>query len=191
MATPELIEALGLSKEELAERVVQRAAEQLLGDLVHDEDGEPHQPPSRFAEAMRSRIKVQIDKSIEDIAARNVLPNVGSYIENLCLQETNRWGEKVAASLTFTEYLVKRAETYLTEQVDYNGKGKSETDGYGWRGTQTRITHLVHAHLHYSIETAMKAAVAEANKAIVGGIQETVRLKLNEAAAKLKVTVAA
>lgn len=183
------IEALGLTKDELAERIVDRAAAQLLETVYVDDDGEENSKCSDFHRQMKDRIKARIDHSIDEIAARNVLPNVASYIEGLCLQETNKWGEKVGSPVTFTEYLVGRAEAYLTETVNYEGKTKGESGGFSWSGTQTRLTHLIHKHLHFGVEAAMKEAVKNANAVIVGGLEQAVRIKLHEIASALKVEV--
>jgi hypothetical protein len=48
---------------------------------------------------------------------------------------------------------------------------------------------MIDKHLHFSIESAMKSAVSNANSAIVGGLEETVKIKLAEIAKSLKVTV--
>ena len=182
------IEDLGLSPEELADRVVERCVERLLSSVGLDEDGETHERPSALKQRLDERVRVRLDEAVVAIAGKNVLPHIPEYVENLCLQETNRWGEKTGQPVTFTEYLVQRAEAYLTEQVDFSGKAKGQ-DSYSWKGTQTRLTHIVHQHLHYSIETAMKQAVAEANKVIGVGLQEAVRLKLQEVVEKLQVNV--
>ena len=62
-------------------------------------------------------------------------------------------------------------------------------NSYNWSAKQTRIVHLVHQHLQYSIENAMKEALKIANSAIVGGIEGAVKLKLAEVAAALKIDV--
>ncbi len=93
--------------------------------------------------------------------------------------------------MTFIEYLIARAKSYMLEKVDYNGKSKDENSGFSWNGTQTRITHLIHKHLHYSIETAMKEALNVAVGSFANGIHETARLKLNEIAGQLRVDVKA
>ena len=90
--------------------------------------------------------------------------------------------------MTFLEYLIQRAETYIQEPLNYAGKTK-EQEGYGWSKSQTRISYLINQHLHYSIETAMKQALQTANSAIVGGIEQTVRIKLQEVADKMKVVM--
>ena len=190
MSGIELAQQLGLSNEELQERVVNTIADRMLRDASgYDEDGDEHSRPTRFSEAIKARVKEKVDASVEAIAARNVLPNVEAYIESLVLQETNRWGEKTGEPKTFTEYLVDRAENYLTEKVDFRGKTKAEDNGYSWKGAQSRISHMVHEHLHYRIEQAMNEAMKSANKAIVGGIEETVRLKLREVSDALKIEV--
>mgnify|MGYP001609874141 FL=1 len=78
-----------------------------------------------------------------------------------------------------------RAEAYLKEELDHNGKTKAED--YNWKKSGTRIAYLVHEHLQYSIQTAMKEALTTANSAIVGGIEQAVKIKLAEVAASMKV----
>lgn len=181
------IESLGISKEELADRVVQRVAGALLSTVVQGEDDES-EISSPFAQAMRDRVKQKIDEAIDEIAGRNVIPNVATYVENLCLQETNKWGEKVGKPVTFTEYLVARAENYLTEEVSYEGKTKGQ-DNFNWRKAGTRISYMVDRHLQYSIQLAMEQALKDANSVIVGGIEGAVKIKLKEVADQLKVKV--
>jgi hypothetical protein len=139
---------------------------------------------------LEAKVLERVHQAIDDIAAKNVLPNVASYVENLTLQETNKWGEKTGSPLTFVEYLVQRAEHYITEKVDFQGRAKGQ-DSYSWNGTQTRITYLVHEHLQYSIDTAMKDALKAANGNIVKGLEETVKLKLREIANGMNVKVEA
>lgn len=183
------IEALGLSKEELADRIVERAAARLLEAIVSDEDGNGVEVPTTFARAMEQQIKYKVDEAIDKIAGKHVLPNVASYVENLSLQATNQWGETSGKKVTFIEYLVQRAEAYLQEPVNFQGTAKRDGDSYGWRGAQTRVSHLVEKHLQYSIETAMKEALKTANASIVDGLETAVKMKLAEIGAKLKVEV--
>jgi len=182
------IESLGFTKGELQQRVIDQIVEQIMHKPEEDEEGGTFLRRSEFRQALDKQIKAHIDGTVARLAGQHVLPNVSQYIENLTLTETNGWGEKVKEPVTFIQYLIHRAETYLTEKVDCSGKDKAD-GGYNWSGKQTRITYLIHAHLHYSIETAMKKAVEETNKVIVGGIQETVKIKLAEIAQKMKVTV--
>jgi hypothetical protein len=182
------LESLGLSKEELADRVVQAAADRLLLDVSVDDEGEPHPINSTFERQIEKLIKARTETTIAALAEKHVLPNVTTYVENLCLQETNRWGEKTGAKVTFIEYLVQRADAYLREEVDYDGKSQAE-DRYNWPKNGTRIAYLVEKHLYQSIEVAMKQALKSANESIVGGIEKTVKMKLAEVAQQMTVSL--
>jgi predicted metal-dependent hydrolase len=182
------LESLGFSQEELQERVVGRLCEQVLQSTGYDEDGDEYSVDSKLAKTLERRVKEHVDATINAMAEKHVLPNVSTYIENLTLQTTNRWGERQGKPVTFIEYLTQRAEAYMQEEVDFQGKPKG-ADSYSWKGTQTRLTHMVHQHLHYSIESAMKDALQIANSAIATGIQETVKRKLAEVSAALKAEV--
>lgn len=181
------IDDLGITQEELVNRVVERIADRFLLVTVAGEEGEEWDDDSSFAKNVKREVQARVDQAVTALGDKHILPNVTDYIENLTLQETTKWGEKRGQPLTFTEYLVLRAEHYMQEQVNYDGKGKSEGDSYSWKGTQTRLAHMIHAHLHYSIETAMKSALSSANSQIVNGLQETCKTKLQEIAAKLNV----
>lgn len=182
------LEAIGITKEELQSRVVEQIAQELLTIEAVDEDGDPFREQSKFAKGISELVRERINDHVAKIAEAHVLPRVGELVDNIVLQETNKWGEKRGAPMTLIEYLTSRAEAYLREEVSYDGKSKGH-DSYSWKGTQTRIAYLVHQHFHYAIEQAMGQAVKSANSVIVGGIQETVRLKLGEIAAALKVEV--
>jgi hypothetical protein len=182
------IEALGFTKEELRQRVIDTIASNLLNELVSEPGGEEDYKQTKLAKQLKAAVMQRTDEAVAALADKYVIPNATQYLENLCLQETNKWGEKTQKKLTFIEYLVKRAEAYLTEEVSYDGKVKGQ-DGYQWRASGTRISYLIHSHLQYSIETAMKAALSDANKTIVGGLEQAVKIKLAEIAAQLKVDV--
>lgn len=179
------LEALGFTKEELQQRVVDQLCKELMTNLAYEEN-EEYPIDSEFGKKLKAVVKLHIDDTIMAIAQIHIFPKVSEYIENLTLKETNKWGEAKGQSLTFIEYMVQRAEAYMIEKVDYNGKAKGQ-DSYSWKGTQTRLSHLIHQHLQYSIENAMKAALTEANSHIAKGLEETVKIKLAEISKSLKV----
>lgn len=182
------LEALGLTEEDLIEKVVDRLVENLQSRIGFDDDGE-FRSSSSFGNKLNQMVTDRLDQAVEDIGEKHLLPQVDAMIENLVLQKTNEWGEAKGEPVSFTEYLVKRANAYITEKVSYDGKSKSESGSYSWSGTQTRIAHMIDRHLHYSIETAMKEALSTANSSIVKGLEDTVKIKLTEVASKLKVQV--
>ena len=184
------LESLGISKDAIEQKLIEHLAQELLTEIQYDyDDDSEYRARSSLAKKLDALVKQHIDTTIKALADKHVLPNVSSYIENLTLQTTNQWGEKKGAPVTFIEYLTQRAEDYMQEKVNYEGKGKNEAGSYSWNGTQTRITHMVHQHLHYSIETAMKQALQIATNGIASGLQETVKTKLSEVSQKLKVEV--
>jgi len=184
------IQDLGLTKEELTNRVIDKIVSQIMEDSFPDleTDYERFQD-SQFAKKLSKQVEEKINQTIAIIADKHILPNAAEYIENVTFQRTNEWGEKKGDGVTFKEYLAHSAQNYLSEKVDYDGKSKPESGGYSWSGKQTRITHLVHKHLQYTIESIMKDAVKSANESIVGGIEAAVKIKLSEITNSLKVSV--
>ena len=182
------LEALGLSKEDITDRLIDHLASQVLAGKTWDEDGNEEWADSQFKRKLDENIKKQVNESIAAMAAVQVLPNVATYVETLTMQQTNSWGEKTGKPVTFIEYLVQRADAYMREDVNYEGKPKEESS-YNWSKHSTRITYLVNRHLQLSIESTMKQALANANSSIVGGLEAAVKHALKEVTEKLAVTV--
>jgi hypothetical protein len=184
------LESLGLTQEELQERVVDKICRDLLESELLDEDGEPTGTDSPLARKLQAAIKKRIDHGVAKLAEKHVLPNVDKYLETIIFEETNCWGERQGKKkLTLREYLVQRADAYLREDVNYEGKAKNEANGYSWSKSQTRLTHLVHQHLHFTIEQSMKEAIGNINKVIVPALMETTKTKLEEIVKTLQVSV--
>lgn len=187
------LETLGFTKEELADRVVTKLADQLLATYFPDTDSETgdefeNSRPTRFATMIEKAVKDRINKAVEEVADAHLKAATPDFVGSVTFEQTNGYGEKKGPPITFREYLIHRAETYMTEKVDYDGKAKGDSWGL-WEGKQTRVTHMVNKHLHYEIESAMKAALGNANAQIVGGLQETVKIQLQRIAEQLKVKV--
>jgi hypothetical protein len=181
---------IGLTQEELQDRVIDTMATKLLKTLSCDEDGDEVYASSVLEKKLKEIVEKRIQDAIERTAAVHVLPRVDDIIETFTIQETNTWGEKVPGKtpLTFTEFLVKKAEEYMQEQVDWNGKPKSQSD-YNWRASQSRLTHVIHKHMHDHIEKAMKQVIGDGTTQIAKALHETCRVKINEIASKLQVNV--
>lgn len=184
------LEALGISKEELQDRIVERAVERLFETAGMDEYGDEVIEKSPLAGRLEKAVRSAIEARVSKIAEDHVLPITGELVESIVLQETNQWGEKKGTPVTFREFLVQRADAYLREPVDYHGLGKSESrDSYNWNSKNTRVVHLIHQHFDFRIKEAMEQAVKVANESIAGGIQEAVKVKLAEVVNGLKVQV--
>ena len=188
------LESLGLTREELQERVIDTICTRMLGAELEfcGEDGntEATFQSSKLADALRKTIRRKIDEGIAQLAERYVIPNAAALIERVSLGQTNLYGEKIGETVPFKEYLVKRAEAYMTEKVDWNGKAKSDHySASDFRPAGTRVAHMIHEYLHHHIKTAMEEALQTANNAIAKGIEETVKLKLAEILESIKCKV--
>ncbi len=175
----DLIE-LGLTRKELQQRLVDTICSRLLAVGSSD---------TVVAEEFKTLVKEQITSSVFTIAEKHLVPGISERIENICLQATTAWGEKKGEPLSFTQYLLERADAYLLEPVNNYGKTKAEEGSCSWGKDQTRIAHMIQHHLHYAIKTAMEKALETANTTIVEGIEETVKIKLNEVVNALNITV--
>lgn len=179
------LDALGFTNKELQDRVVDQIVAKLSDG--HDEN---EYVEAEFLTKVRDAVAERIDAAIERVAESYVAPKIADHIETMALQRTNEWGEKKGKRVTFTEYMVQKAEDYMTEKVNADGKSKNEErDSSYWRGTQTRIVHLIGAHLHHRIEASMKEALSHANNSIAKGIEGAVKIKLDEIVKTLSVGI--
>lgn len=181
-------EALGISKEDLTEKLLDRLVEEFTTEPVWDEDGAEMRRSSTMAKKITDQIKAHVDATVKRLGEEHVLPRVTEIIEGLVLNTTNQWGEKTGKGVTFIEYLTQRAEAFMVEPVNYDGKPKG-TDSYGWSKHSTRVAYMIDKHLQFSINTAMTKALAEANSSIASGLLAAVKHSLSEATAKLRVDV--
>lgn len=187
------LEELGITRDELTERLVAKLTNELLSERYagYDEDGDPigGERPTDSARQLHQLVRERIDRQVAALAEKHVLPKVDSMIANLVLQQTNAWGEKTGKAVTFIEYMVQRGEAYLAETVDWHGKSRQEDSGYNWKGHQTRLTHMVHKYLHHEVEQAMKKSTQTVMDAFAKDMTKTVKLKLQEISDQLKVAV--
>lgn len=183
------LESLGLTKKALQDRIIELAVERLLTGVTYDEDGNIDFIDSKYHEKMKNLIKDRINETITIFAEKHVLPKVNEYIENIALQQTNQWGEKKGTSVTFIEYLIQRANEYMVEEVNSDGRSKDEcknrNDSF-YSTKQTRVAFMIDKYLYITIQNAMQEALKNANTSIVNGIEATVKLQLEEISKSMK-----
>lgn len=189
MADTATLEAFGFTKEEVFQRVVDTIVRDLTQSRYEGEDGDHWFGESEFKRGIDKAVQARIDAKVNEVADKHVAPRINELIENCTLQQTNRWGEKVSASVTFTEYLVQRADAYMVEPLDFQGKTKEESGSYGWSAKTTRIAYAIDKHLHYSIHTAMKNVLAQANSTIAAGLNEAVKTAIGNLTVQVKTEV--
>ena len=191
------LEALGISKEELAERIIESAVDQLLSSTgFSPETEEETRYESRFKREIEKRVQESVDTKIAALAQEHVLPRVCEMIEAADMKATNKYGEAKGPAMTFKEYMANRAQVYMTEDVDYRGNSKADLaaknkSDYNWRSCGPRLTVLMRNYIRDSLETQAKAAVNDVNKVIAANIAKAAQDAIAAASANLKVTVAA
>lgn len=182
------LKALGFTQEELQQRVIDQICEQLMSAETGDDEGHTWIGASQMQKALETHITAQINASVKALADEHVLPHVHSIIEGIVLQKTNQWGEKNGQPVTFVEYLVQRADTYMREDVNHDGQSKEETnDSYNWRKHTTRMTHAINKHLQFEIKRAMGDALEKANESLNGALEGAARQAMIETAGKLSI----
>lgn len=186
------LEALGISPEELGNRIVDQCVESLLNSTGFNPDtDEEVRYESRFKREIEARIQKAVDEKIAALAAVHLIPRVGAMIESANMRQTNKYGEPKGEAMTFKEYIAHRAEVYMSENVDASGKSKEESgDAYNWRYVGPRLTVLMRGYIRDTLEHHAKAAITDVNKAIAKNIEAAARAAITAAAEGLKVTVA-
>lgn len=167
--TKEELSALGLTEQDVLDRLVDR----LVSHYSESEDGYKDEFESRMEKAIRAHVDETLGAALE----KHILPNVTDKVDTICLQETNKWGEKTGKPLTFTEYLTQRVDAYIREPVNYKGDVKG--DSYGWSQHGTRISYMIHEHLQYNIQKAVEVALGNVNSSVRKGLQEAVNNALD------------
>jgi len=188
------LEALGVNKEDLADRIVDQAVNALLSYSGFGPDGDDEEVryETKFKREIEKRVQASVDAKIAALAAEHVLPRVGEMIEQADMRRTNGYGEPKGPSMTFKEYIASRAEAYLSESVDYHGKSKAESsDSYNWRSEGPRLTVLMRGYIRDMLEKHAKAAVNDVNKVIAANIEKAAKDAIAAAASAIKVSVAA
>lgn len=185
------LESLGLNIELLGDRIVDQCVEALLESTGLDpETEEETRYESRFKREIEARIQKAVDSKIAALAEEHLLPRVGEMIEAANLRQTNNYGEPKGEPMTFIEYIAARAEVYMSEPVDRQGKTGSE-GGYNWKPEGPRLTVLMRLHIKDTLDKHAKAALTDVNKVIANNIAEAAKDAINSAAASLKVSVSA
>lgn len=185
------LKALGISPEELGNRIVDQCVASLLSSSGFNPDTEEEVSyESRFKREIEARIQKAVDAKIAALAEAHLIPRVGEMIESANMRKTNTFGEPKGPPMTFKEYIASRAEAYMSENVDYNGKSREEAgDGYSWRAVGPRLTMLMRGYIRDTLEMHAKDAVTDVNKVIAANIEKAAREAIATAAASLKVTV--
>lgn len=189
MSDTATLEALGFTKDEIAERIIDRAVQQLLKAEDYDEDGHSYGVPSTFATAIDKAIRQKLDEAVVKAGDEVIAPKIAELIDGHVMVRTNEWGEKKGEPVSFTEYLVQRADAYMVEEVSFDGKSKAQSDSYSFRKFGTRVAYMIDKHLAFHIERAMAAAVGNAHSTIAASLNDAVKIAIGNLQVHVKTEV--
>lgn len=180
------LEELGFTKEEILNKTVDRIVDQIMTTTGWDpEDNSEYAASSQFSTSLQRHCKEAIDKHVSDISEKHIVPKVAEAVEKFKYQECNNWGEKKGKELSFIEYMEIKAENYMQEEVDYNGKRDSWNDGK----RQSRLCHIIEEYIQYEVKRGVESATSDMSKQLEQALGTTLRLKLAEISDKIKVAV--
>lgn len=181
------IEALGITQEEFVDRVVDTAATRLLSSIHIDEDGDEISKSSKLATRIKEEVMTRIDQRVAELSERHLRPIVESKLDQLVLQRTTKWGEKVGSPQSFVEYVVAQAENYMIEPVNSEGQSK-RADSYSWKPYGPRISFMMDRHLNTHIQSAVERIVKAGNDHLVEGITQAVKTAMEKILISVKAT---
>jgi len=184
------LDALGITKEELQDRIVDKAVDTLLG---HYEEYDPEEDETvlrdqAFERRVNDSIKERIDTLFAEYAEKHIGPVIAERVANFTIQQTNLYGEKTGESVTLTEYLVKFAQDWMLEDVDSSGKTREQA-GYNFSKAGNRISYAIDKHLHFYIEKAMKELINDGGNILGESIGSAVKTQLEKVTKRLKVKI--
>jgi len=183
---------LGLTQEQLQERVIERMCEMVMSQEQSDDGDYHYVTNSAFSKALHEKLKEGIEADVTRLANVHVLPHVTQFIEDLQFQRTSKWGEADGKPFSFTEYLVERAKAYMAEEVDHNGKVRPNRGDYShnsWSAESGRLAYLMDKRLRHEIASAIKQILGAANETVVESIKTTIEAQVKQIVGKIKVEV--
>ena len=181
------LEALGISKADLLEKVVDKVAADILLDSYVDDGGDYGNRDTTFAKAMKRMVVERIKALVAKEAEERVLPSVVALVEQAVMVKTNRYGDKVAEPRTFREYIAEQVVEWMGEKVDPQGKVQADYHyGDQFKSAGTRVQQLVRAEVGKSLDPIIKEQTELIHKQIQDAILMTVGDKLRAVVAALE-----
>lgn len=157
--TTEQLQQLGITKEEILERITDR----ILSDGMGEEG---------FEHAKREIVKGYkegIEKAINHVISKECAEAL-----TMEFQPVNMWGEKTGQPTTVRDLFVKKCQDWWTQKVD--GAGNPTTDSYGRKTmVQFQVEKAVAEIANNEMKAAMQSVVADAKAALANSIGNYVR----------------
>lgn len=184
------LENLGISNEDLLEKLTDKLCENLLTRYSYDDDMQGYPVSTEFKRLMDKKIQELVDAKLQTIAEEHVMPGMIEKIDSMIVRQTNEYGEDVEEPVSLVQYLVKKAENYMYQEVDSNGKPTGSQRHWERNKPQnTLLAYQIDQYLHVYIRQAMETVIGAGNKTLVKALSEACKIQLENTAKKLKVSV--
>jgi hypothetical protein len=154
-------EDIGLSQDEVQSRVVEAIADQIVTTASCDDEGNVHKRRASFVTRMENTVESVIRQRAEKLIDSQ-LEAVIDKILSSGFQPVDSYGEPKGEKTTLRDMIKKKAEAFLSERVDKNGKTADRyADPVGTRldvAMQKHVDGVCTATVQNELKTAVEAA---------------------------------
>lgn len=177
--TPELIEALGIKREDVLEKASRMLLkEALVGHEYDPEDGEHYEVDltETIKEKITAHINTEAENIVKELFNKKVVNAIESYLGTLTFQETNYLGEPKGEARTLKEVAIQSVSNVLEKKVDSNGK---TDNSYGTKDrtyAEWLLENLTKEYLRHAITVAL----GDSGKMIGKILNTTITTKASE-----------
>ena len=173
------LESLGITREEVLKRVVN----QILSQEFKEEDSDEFsmRVTRLVAKMVEKKFSEQTTAVLDKFMGEDLMKGLETYI----IQKTNSWGERVGDPQTFRQYITSRAEAYLLEKVDRDGR---TNDAYGDKN-QTRGAWIISNAIGDNLRKILSEAMMNAQTVLAKSVTETVKLQMEEIVKKFNLNI--
>jgi len=180
------LESLGITKEELASRVVEGCVRDILESVHSDENGRESRLQSHFEKEVKKAVMDSAAKAVDAMCEKVLTAGIGQLIAEFAITPTNTYGEKKGEPITFAEFILKRAGDYLQHKVDPR-TGATYTDSYSRDSYPTRASWLINSALHEHLKATAQNAIAGTNKTIADAMNAAILEAVNNVKTQISV----
>jgi hypothetical protein len=107
------------------EEILDRCAKQVLDAMGYDDEGDPESAIDSISRTVRRTVNETQEKvltaAVERITREVLEPTYERVVRETLIQHTSTYGEKKGEPETLTEFISKKIEAYLAEEVNDEG----------------------------------------------------------------------
>lgn len=169
--TPEILQALGITKEDILDRIAEKAIEKADNDYEYqDQYARTYETTTNdLTKKLYEEIADNLDKDLKKIAHDAI---------NKTFNKRNIWGEPISddAQPTVLEQIIERTEKYFNTIVDSDGKPKKDN----WGNKLTMAEYLIKDNLDERFSWAIQQNINAFKKEVSEQIKQTYDKRFNE-----------